>query len=318
MSNGREKRPLGWPVNLLLFLATLWTTLAAGAGHEGLAWADFLTDPWRFLQLGSPFAFSLIAILGAHEMGHYLVARRYKVDVSLPFFIPIPTEIGTFGAVIKMRSSIPSRQALLDIAVAGPLAGFLVALPVLCLGILLSKAIPLKDLQGLGGIYFGEPLIYKILVHLLRNDPPDTTLFMNSFAFAGWIGLLVTFINLFPVGQLDGGHIEFALVGSSGNKLSYWMTRLLLYWGLLGMANWILWAGLGADGWLVKFLLSWCSPLYFGWGLILLILTGMFGARHPSVEVWSPLTNGRKVLAVLGILVFVLVLMPAPISVEVF
>jgi len=312
------RMPLSWRVNLVLLLTTLATTLLAGAGHEGLPVESLFAAPLAYLAAGVPFAFSLLGIRGAHEMGHYLVARRHGVDVSLPFFIPVPTEVGTFGAVIRMRSPIPSRTALLDIAVAGPLAGFVAAVPVLILGVLMSEAIPLAALEGLGGQYFGEPLIHKLLVLLLRDDPPGTTLLMNAFAFAGWVALLVTFINLIPVGQLDGGHLRYALLGARADRLQRPISVAMLAWGGLGLANWLLWGLLGADGPLTRFLLSWCSPAFFVWGLLLLLVFGRAGWAHPPVQAWAPLTPGRRWLAAAAIVVFVLVFMPSPISVELF
>jgi len=320
--------PLPWRVNLVLLLATILTTLMAGAGQEFLALArlmgrlDFdllealFAYPVEFILLGLPYAGALLAILLAHEMGHYLAAKRHGVDASLPFFIPIPFGIGTFGAVIRMRSAIPSRSALLDIALAGPIAGFVVALPVLVIGTLLSTATPMSEMPVIPNNYFGEPLIHKLLVLLLRNDPPGTTLYLNPFAFAGWVGLLVTFLNLFPVGQLDGGHVRYALFGSRADRAQELLAKGMLAWGSLGLANLVLWVALETEGPLVRFLLSWCSPAFFIWGLLLVLVFGRAGWEHPPVLEWEPLSPGRRILAAVGIAVFVLVFMPAPMATE--
>ena len=183
-------------------------------------------------------------------------------------------------------------------------------------GTLLSTATPMTEMPPFPNNYFGEPLIHKLLVYLLRNDPPGTTLFLNPFAFAGWVGLLVTFLNLFPVGQLDGGHVRYALFGSRADKFQEWLAKAMLGWGCLGMLNLILWVVLGTDGPLVRFLLSWCSPAYFIWGILLVTIFGRAGWEHPPVLEWEPLSPGRKIIAAVGIAIFILVFMPAPIATE--
>lgn len=200
----------------LLFLSTLGTTLYAGAILE----TGRLLPGMAGLLEGLLFALPLLAIILSHELGHYLTARRYGLDASLPFFIPFPpaipglgvlNPIGTFGAVIRIRSPMPTRRVLVEIAAAGPIAGFLVTLPVLILGLLSSTVQPI----GLGdGLRLGEPFLLEgLTLAVIGPIPPGYDLFLSPMAFAGWLGLLLTALNLVPVGQLDGGHIAYALLG---------------------------------------------------------------------------------------------------------
>jgi len=228
----------------------------------------------------------------SHEMGHYLACRRYGVDATLPFFIPAPPLFvaGTFGAFIKIRSPIPTRRALFDIGLAGPFAGFIVALPIAVIGILkMGPPIP-----AMSGIYFNDPLLFKILARLMgvRLDPNSPT---NPYYMASWIGLLVTSLNLMPVGQLDGGHGVFAVFGQRAHKII----------GRLAFATVALLTLLGF--WLYS------SPSGF---LYTILLAVMLRVRHPEPPVMEPLGTKRTVIAVLTLIVFALCFLPFPIMIK--
>ena len=234
-----ERVPREWPWNAALFLATVLTTLWAGAVMEGAPLDLILRSPARLLD-GIPFSASLMGILTAHELGHYVAARRYGLHVTLPFFIPMPlSPIGTLGAVIKMRTPIYTRRMLLDVGAAGPIAGMAVAIPVAVYGILGSEVLPI---EGGGGLHLGEPLLFKAMVALLAPARPATyDLYLNSIAFAGWIGFLVTALNMLPLGQLDGGHVLYALVGRAQHRIAwlFFLALLVMGWWWQG---WYVWA----------------------------------------------------------------------------
>lgn len=240
---------------------------------------------------GFAFSLSLLAILFSHEMGHYLACRYYKVDATLPFFIPAPPMFlaGTFGAFIKIRSPIPSRRALFDIGLAGPLAGFVVALPLAVIGIL-TVGPPLPPQEGV--IFFNDPLLFRLLGKLLgvTLDPNSP---INPYYMAAWIGLLVTSLNLMPVGQLDGGHGTFAVFGARAHALigkiafvSMAVLAVLGFW----------WHG---------------SPSGFLYAVLLGI---MLRVHHPQPAVMEPLGSKRVAVAVITLLVFALCFWPFPIT----
>ncbi len=193
---------------------------------------------------GARLVAGLLGILVAHEMGHYLAARYYGVDATLPFFIPFPLPgvslVGTLGAFIRIRGPIPHRRALFDIGVAGPLAGFLVCLPVLWLGVREATVQPL--LADAGGMFFGEPLAFQWMAHLVHGPiRDDQTLLMGQLGLAAWFGLFVTALNLMPIGQLDGGHVTYSLLRERArlvSRIASWVCVALVYFG----PNWILWA----------------------------------------------------------------------------
>lgn len=244
------------------------------------------------LAQGALFSGSLLAILTAHESGHYIACRRYGVDATLPFFIPAPPLFlaGTFGAFIKIKSPIPSRRALFDIGVAGPLAGFVVAVPIAFLGILTLQAG--NPITG-DGIIFGEPLLFRLFGRLLGVEFANTA--PNPFYFAAWIGLLVTSLNLMPVGQLDGGHAIYALFGKSLHK-----------W--LGLAAFVSVGTLAILGWF-----WYSSPSGF---LYTVLLGVMLRIKHPRVEdEGEPLDRRRMIVAALTLLVFILSFLPFPIQI---
>jgi len=236
----QKKSPL---LNIILFIITIITTILAGAMLEN---KNPFANP-KDLIAGLPFSITLLLILGSHEMGHYLFAKKHKVNVSLPYFIPAPTIIGTFGALIKMRSPIRDKKALIEIGAAGPIFGFLVAIPAYIIGLKFSQILPSENLQG--GVVLGDSLLTKLLTILIYPEIPiGSELYISSIGFAAWIGFLVTMLNLLPVGQLDGGHILYAVTGKFHKTLGY---IVLAGISILGVVlsltgnpsyNWIIWA----------------------------------------------------------------------------
>jgi membrane-associated protease RseP (regulator of RpoE activity) len=270
-------------LHLGLLLATVATTVIAGALQQGV---NPLAAP-ELLYKGIPFSFTLLLILGAHEMGHYLVSRRHHLDVSLPYFIPappIPFIIGTFGAFIRIRSPIKDKLALLDVGCSGPLTGVLVAIPVILVGLKLSTVTVMGG--GGEGLILGEPLLFKLLSWLaLGPMTPEQNVILHPVAFAGWIGLLVTALNLIPVGQLDGGHVAYALFPEYHRYISLVSLGLLVICGVLFWQGWLMWA----------------------------VLLAFLGWRHPPpYQFWVPLDRRRRVLGIISIVVFVLTFSPAP------
>lgn len=249
-----------------------------------------LSNPPVLLQ-GVLFSASLLAILATHEAGHYLACRRYGVDATLPFFLPAPPLFlaGTFGAFIKIKAPIPSRRALFDIGLAGPLAGFAVALPIAIAGIATLQVVP--PVSG-PGITFNDPLLFRLLAMVfnvnLNNGVP------NPFYMAAWIGLLVTALNLMPVSQLDGGHGTFALFGPRAHKI-------------IGRAAFITMATLAVLGWIWH-----SSPSGF---LYAVLLGVMLRVRHPQPRETQPLGRARVAVALITLLVFALSFWPFPITI---
>lgn len=244
------------------------------------------------LAQGAMFAGALLLILGAHEAGHYVACRRYGVDATLPFFIPAPPLFlaGTFGAFIKIKSPIPSRRALFDIGVAGPLAGFVVALPIAVIGILTLQPAQLEE--GSVIMSFNDPLLFRLLGGALGVELAETGI--NPFHMAAWIGLLVTSLNLLPVGQLDGGHATYAVFGA---RLHKWF----------GRAAFIIMAALAVLGWFWH-----GSPSGFLYAVLLAV---MLRVRHPQAEDATPLDRPRLLVALLTLLVFALCFLPFPITI---
>jgi membrane-associated protease RseP (regulator of RpoE activity) len=296
----------GLQLHLLLFLLTCGTTFVAGAQLAG----SFS------VAAGAQFAGTLMTILVCHEMGHYLVARRYRLDVSLPYFIPLPPfiSLGTMGAVIRMRRPIADRNQLIDVGAAGPLAGLVAALPLLIIGLALS---PLSHTSQEGAVIEGNSLAYlglKFLVHGMYLPAADgTDVQLHPMAFAAWLGLLITMINLIPIGQLDGGHIASAWLGRRHERLSGWLHRLLLVIGAAVVA-FLLAEGRGAG-------LDWPDSLsraavagmpWLVWAVLLLVMRRMSGGvYHPPVE-GEPLSRGRRALALFMVIVFLLLFTPIP------
>jgi hypothetical protein len=276
-------------VNLVLFLVTCVSTLVAGSG--AFLSFDPFTEPARLLQ-GVPFAFTLLSILGTHEFGHYFTARHYGASVSLPYFIPAPPPFifGTLGAIIKMRSPARDKNSLFDIAAAGPFAGLVIAIPALLLGLSWSRVIPIPP--GGGTLVFGDSLLMRFLVFLTFGSIPEgRDVLIHSVGLAGWVGLFVTALNLFPVGQLDGGRIAYALFGTHHRKVSMATFALLLALGALTQSmNWVVWAAL----------------LFF-----------MIGFHHsPPIDDLTPLSPGRRVVGYLSFVLLVLLIPPVPIQIQ--
>ena len=293
-------------MHALLFVVTCGTTFVAGAQLAGSFSA----------AAGAWFAGTLMTILLCHEMGHYLVARRHRLDVSLPYFIPLPPfiSLGTMGAVIRMRRPISDRNQLIDVGAAGPLAGLVAAIPLLLVGLSLS---PLSASPPDGAVIEGNSIAYlalKFLVHgqyLPAADGTDVQL--HPMAFAAWVGLLITMINLIPIGQLDGGHIASAWLGPRHERLSGWLHRLLLVVGASVVA--FLFAEARAAGWSWQDALSRAAVAgmpWLVWAILLLVMRRMSGGvYHPPVE-GEPLSPGRRALGVVMVIVFVLLFTPIP------
>lgn len=250
-----------------------------------------IADP-GLLRSGLTFSTALLTILTAHEMGHYLACRYYRVRATLPFFIPAPPLFipGTFGAFIKMKSPIPSRRALFDIGLAGPLAGFVALLPIALGGLLMIKPAPAHSGPGL--IIFNDPLLFQIIAKLTGAHLTDALL--NPFYLAAWIGLLVTSLNLMPVGQLDGGHGTLAVFGPRAHKI---IGRVAFAAVALISVLGFIWHG---------------SPSGF---LYTVLLGIMLRVRHPAPEQMEPLGRGRTVVALITLLVFALSFVPFPITI---
>lgn len=281
----------------LLFLATLVTTTVVGAAMQydfdrnlpfdverGLeAFTRLWTHP-AWLLRGLPFSLTLMAILLAHEMGHYLACLYYRVDASLPYFLPSPSLAGTFGAFIRIRSAIYSKRVLFDIGVAGPLAGFVFLAPALAVGLAFSKVIP--GIAHQGSVQFGMPPLQWLLQHAIFPGVPSGDIYLHPIARAAWIGVLATALNLLPIGQLDGGHILYALLGDRHKLVSKAAIALLVPLGIFFWWAWLLWA-------VVLFLL---------------------GRRHPLIYDPSEVGPGRKRLGWAAMAVFLLCFMLAPVS----
>jgi membrane-associated protease RseP (regulator of RpoE activity) len=281
-------------------LTAVTTTLVGGSYYLGFR-ADFVSNaavpetPWpAFLLNGLWYSLTVLAILGCHEMGHYLACRRYQVDASppyfLPFFVPLPMpQFGTLGAFIRIRSRIPSKIALFDIGIAGPLAGFVVVVPALFIGLAASRVVPLPD--NFEGFEFGEPLLFRLASRLIFGDlPAGHSVNLHPIGWAAWFGMLATALNLFPVNQLDGGHIAYAVLG----KRSVWVTLTML---------------------MVAIGLTVVSSSWIVWTVLLTLMLFLLGPHHPpTLNDHEPLTRGRLALAVAAVVMLALCFTPVPIE----
>ena len=292
-------------LNLLLLLATFSTTLVIGARLEwnfehripSFPLDESFLPPFvwaikgHHLLLGLPFSLTLMGILLAHEMGHYLYCRKYRADATLPFFIPFPSLIGTLGAFIRIRSPLRSREVLFDIGIAGPIAGFLVAIPVLFFSLGRSHVAPFG--QAIQRIDLGFPLIFILMRKLLVvvggagaiANVPTSNIYLHPMAIAAWVGMFATSLNLLPGGQLDGGHIVFAISPRLHKTVSRLTIVALIPLALFCWTGWILWA-------------------------VMLRVTG----RHPAVAEWPAIGVGRRWLALFALLMLVLTFTSIPIS----
>ncbi len=287
-------KPRVW-LHVLLFVLTLISTMLVGASHYASFMSELGTRPVLQTSLlilnGLPYSLTILAILGAHEMGHYLACRYYRIDATLPFFLPMPLVLtGTFGAVIKIRQPILQKAALFDIGIAGPIAGFLVAVPALICGLALSNV--LRVPKNFVGASLGEPLIFKAAAWLVWGPlPKGLDLNLHPVGLAAWFGLLVTALNLFPIAQLDGGHISYAVFGRRSTRITLAATLIVAS--------------------LVFVSLSWLV-----WTILLVAMLVFVGPRHPAVlDEDVPLDSTRLVLAVCALIMFVVCFTPAPIEV---
>lgn len=277
-------------INLVLLVATLFTTLLAGASFAGVNAYGVLFRAWGAgqwaavlpaLYAGLPFAGTLLFILGVHEMGHYVAARLHGVQVTLPYFIPVPfLGLGTFGAFIQMKSPVENRKALFDVGVAGPLAGFVVAVPLMIIGLLQSEFVRRTDIG-----FFGSSLFLKALTAVFVPHAANQALQLSPMAIAAWFGLLVTALNLLPMGQLDGGHVAYALLGRFAQPVAMVTFAILV---VLGLTVW--------NGWLI-------------WALFALIT----GLQHPQpLNDITSLDWGRRLVGLFTLGLFVLLITPRP------
>ena len=289
-----QRRERYW-LHGLLFVLTMLTTTVVGVALQTAFDRNMPLDVeqtfgayqtvWRnplLLFTGLPFSLTLAAILLAHEFGHYLACVYYRVDASLPYFLPFPSLIGTFGAFIRIRSAIFSKRILFDIGVAGPLAGFVFLLPALGVGLAFSKVIPGINHQG--NIDFGVPLLQWLLQRAIFPGAGGADIYLHPVARSAWIGVFATALNLLPIGQLDGGHILYALAGEKHRRIS-----LVAIVALIPLAKlWWVW-------------LVWAAVLYW------------LGRRHPMIYDPSDVGRGRRTLGWISLAIFILCFMPAPI-----
>lgn len=268
-------------LHLLLFVLTFFSTLIAGAlFQKGI---NIIAEPWRIFE-GLPFAVALMIILLGHELSHFFASRVHRTKATLPYFIPAPSLIGTFGAFIKMKSPIETRKALIDIGASGPIAGFILSVAATIVGLSYSSVVPAAAAKSALGL--GDSILFSLLSRLILGTPPDSyDILLHPVAFAGWIGLFVTSLNLIPVGQLDGGHIAFAFLDRWHRAVSIVLVAVLI---LLGLFSW--------EGWAF-------------WGVLMIIL----GIKHPPVVYWEqPLDRRRKFIGVLSLIIFIVTFIPSP------
>ena len=320
-----------YALHLGLFVATVITTLLTGGGFalgESYAiifsiFANLVLSAFTFLsgvpeqaaehlssagsgfvvllhimRAGIPFSAAILTILGCHEMGHYVMARRHGMNVTLPFFIPVPLGIGTLGAVIRIKSPLMHRRTVLDIGAAGPLTGAVVAIIFLTIGLLLSEVKSTAHLSQ--AIIFGDSLFMTGMMRLIHGDlPPGQDVYLHAFAFAGWLGLLITAINLMPIGQLDGGHVAYALFGRFQRRLAAMAFGLLLTLGLYGAMHW-----------------NGPGQAYFPWLLCAAFMRSFMKPAHPpALDESVRLNTGRLIIGALCLALLVLCFVPAPITI---
>lgn len=282
--------------HVILFAATLLSTTAVGSRLAVNFEQDrptYIEDLWAAiiaigdpasLAAGLPFSITLLTILLAHEMGHYLACRYYGIDASLPYFLPAPTLIGTFGAFIRIRSAIPTKKQLFDVGIAGPLAGFAFVIPALAIGLAYSKIIPGIAVQG--DFVFGTPGIMVLFESWIMPGVNASDILVHPVARAAWAGVLATALNLLPIGQLDGGHILYSFVGEHHKLLTRLFVIALLPLGYFSDSfSWWFWAAL----------------IFF------------FGMKHPRLYDRAPVGRGRGQLAVLALLILIVSFSPAPV-----
>jgi membrane-associated protease RseP (regulator of RpoE activity) len=245
---------------------------------------------FSLLLQGLWYSATILGILGCHELGHYYACRYYKIDASLPYFLPAPILTGTLGAFIRIREPIYTKRMLFDIGVAGPIAGFAIAVPTLVIGLMLSNLAPLPP--TFSGLALGEPLLFKAAAWVIWGaEPKGYALNLHPMAFAAWFGLLATALNLFPIGQLDGGHIAYAVLGRRANFVTF---------GAIGCA----------------LVLTYFSSSWLVWTALVITMLCVFGPRHPQTgDEHVPLDRRRVAVAVLALAIFIVCFTPAPIEV---
>jgi membrane-associated protease RseP (regulator of RpoE activity) len=284
-------------LHVLLLVLTLATTTWIGVAHYLEFQSDYLPTAIPpvtagLLVKGLWYSLTILAILGCHELGHYFACRYYDVDASLPFFLPMPFLLtGTFGAVIRIREPIPQKHMLFDIGIAGPIAGFLVAVPALFIGMAMSHVAPLPP--HFQGIELGEPLLFKLAAKIFWGTVPDGySINMHPMAFAAWFGLFATVWNLFPAGQLDGGHISYALLGRKSSTVTLATVAAAI-------------------------LLTYFSTVWIGLSLMLTVMLFAFGRHHPRViDEDVPLDRPRVILALFALAIVIVSFTPAPFSLD--
>ncbi|MBF0328380.1 MAG: site-2 protease family protein [Nitrospirae bacterium] len=272
-------------LHIILFAATFLTTLIAGAFQKGI---DIISSPARVIE-GLPFAGTLMTILLCHELAHYIASKKHHTIATLPYFIPAPSFIGTFGAFIKMKSPIITRTALIDIGASGPIAGFIISVIASIAGLSMSVVTAIPKTADV--IIFGDSLLFSFLAWIMFGSLPDhVDILLHPVAFAGWIGLFVTSMNLLPIGQLDGGHITYAVFGDKHKRISILLVSTLALLGIssiLGFGGW--------EGWAL-------------WAAILLVL----GIKHPPVIYWDMIDRRRKITALSSLVIFIITFIPSP------
>ena len=285
-----------WPLHIGLLLLTLFTTTVVGAGmarsfqahrpfdlDQGVTvFFQIPSHPAVLLQ-GLPFSLTLITILLAHELGHYITCIRYGINASLPYFLPAPTLIGTLGAFIRIRSPIYTRRALFDVGVAGPIAGFAVLAPALVIGLMLSQTLP--GVANRGDFVFGTPLALRLLEWVIFPGVPISDINLHPVARAAWVGLLATALNLLPIGQLDGGHILYSFFAQKHKLLSWFFILLLVPIGIFFSWSWLVWA----------------------------VLLAVFGLRHPVIFDMTEVGRTRTRLGWVALALFALSFTLSPI-----
>lgn len=290
----RAKFQHRWTRHILLLIVTIATTTILGIDHYLSFKSNFGTVPVaidaRVVFEALVYSASILGILGAHEMGHYVACRMYDVDATLPFFIPFPSLAGTLGAVIRIREAFPSRTALFDIGVAGPIAGFVVLVPVLFVGMLMSNVVRVPP--HMAGWSLGEPLLFKAVSWMVFGHVPDGySVNMHPVVFAAWFGMLATAWNLLPFGQLDGGHLTYAILGEASRYVS-----------IVTVAGAVL--------------MTFISYSWIAMTLMMLAMLIFLGAGHPRVtDEYEPLAPGRNAVAIFAIVMFIICFMPVPIDV---
>jgi peptidase M50-like protein len=295
-----RRRRKSFAIAVLLFLLTVVSTLAVGAQFAASyaagrtadiddlfsSYAMLFAHPQFFLA-GVPYAFTLLGILLAHELGHFFACRYYGISASYPYFIPAPTLIGTLGAFIRIRSPIYNRKALFDVGLAGPVTGFLFAIPALAVAIIYSRVAPLSAAHA--SVIFGDPLALRALLAWLRPGVPSSDLLLHPVGRAAWVGLFTTALNLLPAGQLDGGHILYAAASKYHRRVSLAVALLLIPLGYKYWPGWYLWGGL------------------------LLAL----GFRHPPLlDAWEPIGRTRLIWTAAALFIFLVCFMPLPVIVR--